>query len=124
MDEQQKPWQFKRGNPGPKGLKKAVEVPPEVAQEGSLAALRGVLSSSPEQDVTPMRQLYRAFMKEDPKGFLAEMRRLEEREEGSQAAVPEWDGKGPCPVCKRPPTEVDPGAERVKALINKLLEGK
>jgi hypothetical protein len=40
-----------------------------------------------------------------------------------QDAAPKWDGKSPCPVCKREPEGVDEGTERAREHLKAFLKG-
>lgn len=97
---------FKKGNPGPPGVRKVVVEPlPEgVSQE--LADMRWVYENPGNLDRTQGQRTCRKWLKDDVRGFMAEKARRE-------AQLVELKGDvGPV---------VDEGVERVNELIREIL---
>lgn len=118
-----KPWQFKKGNPGPKGLKKPPppEDEPEPDTEGEpasalLAAMRRVVSTAPGKDRSPLEKNCREWLKADTKQFMTRMASME-------MALLEAVGKGGGEQAPELPQKRDEGTERAMNLIEELLQG-
>lgn len=80
-------------------------VPKRKQKETELEAVTWVLEHDDAHDNTPLRQAYRAWLLRDPKGFMAEKRRLE--------------GGGVPGVAQEAP--VDEDSERLEDLCRELL---
>lgn len=87
-----------------------------------LAAMQWAMANADNEEAAGndleerMRVRYRA----DFDDFMVLYAKLTQKQDPSKAVG--WDGKGPCPTCKREADKADPGLERAKKTALEWLE--
>jgi len=86
-----------------------------------LKSMRHVLRRPASQDKSQEQRELRKWIRTDRKGFMAKMVDLEKAQPRSASHNPgkDWDGNGPCPVCRREAEGVDEGSERALAALDR-----
>src|SRR4051794_25931801 len=82
-----------------------------------LKDMRAVYAQAESQDRTPGQKLCRTLLKDNPKGFLTMLGRLEQ----AHRAGVEKEKKAAVPAVPEKPDETDGGEERARELIGRLL---
>ncbi len=86
--------------------------------EDELAAMERVWRTDRRDDRSHQHRNLRAMKDANPAGFWDRMQRLKAGQAPApDVAAPAWDGKGPCPVCRREAEREDQGTARLMELF-------